>query len=162
MKTRNLAIHDLAHVTRIESDSQRPRHRRDLYQGSERVFSTRQGGSARVLYLRKFAPLAAIEIESLFPRTFEQSRTGRPPLLRPPADRCKALFPFDINVWYGTPAQAAAVDDFADDNYDHSGLGFIGGTCLQPHTEMHPIEAASMSTFGDAPQWGSYMEGFHA
>ena len=39
-----------------------------------------------------------------------------------------ALFPFDINVWYGTPAQAAAVDDWADDNYDHSGLGFIGGT----------------------------------
>ena len=26
-----------------------------------------------------------------------------------------ALFPFDINVWYGTPAQAAAVDDWADD-----------------------------------------------
>ena len=71
-----------------------------------------------------------------------------------------ALFPFDINVWYGAPAQAAAVDDWADDNYDHSGLGFIGGTCLQTHTEMHPIEAASMSTFGQAPAWGSRWKAF--
>jgi gluconate 2-dehydrogenase alpha chain len=71
-----------------------------------------------------------------------------------------ALFPFDINVWYGTPAQAAAVDDWADDNYDHSGLGFIGGTTLQPHTEMHPIEAAGMNTFGQAPGWGSKWKAF--
>ena len=72
-----------------------------------------------------------------------------------------ALFPFDINVWYGTPAQAAAVDDWADDNYDHTGLGFIGGTTLQPHTEMHPIEAASMDTFGQAPHVGVEMESVH-
>jgi gluconate 2-dehydrogenase alpha chain len=71
-----------------------------------------------------------------------------------------ALFPFDINVWYGTPAQAAAVDDWADDNYDHSGLEFIGGTTLQPHTEMHPIEAAGMNTFGLAPSWGSGWKAF--
>jgi gluconate 2-dehydrogenase alpha chain len=71
-----------------------------------------------------------------------------------------ALFPYDINVWYGTPAQASAVDDFADDNYDHTGLGFIGGTTLQPHTEMHPIEAASMNTYGLAPGWGSKWKSF--
>lgn len=71
-----------------------------------------------------------------------------------------ALFPFDINVWYGLPAQAAAVDDWADDNYDHAGLGFIGGTLLQAHTEMHPIEAAAMNTFGRAPSWGSAWKAF--
>src|SRR5579872_1245551 len=71
-----------------------------------------------------------------------------------------ALFPYDINVWYGTPAQASAVDDWADDNYDHSGLGFIGGSTLQPHTEMHPIEAASMNTSGRAPGWGSRWKAY--
>src|SRR5215213_3565583 len=38
-----------------------------------------------------------------------------------------ALFPFDINVWYGTPGQGVNVDDWADDNFDHAGLDFIGG-----------------------------------
>jgi gluconate 2-dehydrogenase alpha chain len=71
-----------------------------------------------------------------------------------------ALFPFDINVWYGLPAQGATVDEWADDNYDHSGLGFIGGTSLHAHTELHPIDAASMATFGRAPAWGSNWKRF--
>ena len=29
---------------------------------------------------------------------------------------------FDLNVCYGTPAQGMVLDDWADDNYDHSGL----------------------------------------
>jgi gluconate 2-dehydrogenase alpha chain len=71
-----------------------------------------------------------------------------------------ALFPFDINIWYGLPAQGAAVDEWADDNFDHSGLGFIGGTSLHPHTELHPIDAAGMTTFGRAPVWGSEWKRF--
>ena len=47
------------------------------------------------------------------------------------------------------------MDDFADDAYDHSGLGFIGGTSLHVRTERHPIEAAAMDTYGKAPAWGS-------
>ena len=38
-----------------------------------------------------------------------------------------ALFPFDLNAWYGLPAQGVAVDNWADDNFDHGGLDFIGG-----------------------------------
>ena len=38
-----------------------------------------------------------------------------------------ALFPFNINAWYGLPAQGVAVDNFADDNFDHGALDFIGG-----------------------------------
>src|SRR4029453_17081228 len=38
-----------------------------------------------------------------------------------------ALFPFNLNNWYGTPAQGVAIDNWADDNFDHSGLDFIGG-----------------------------------
>jgi gluconate 2-dehydrogenase alpha chain len=71
-----------------------------------------------------------------------------------------ALFPFNINVWYGTPAQTTVVDEFADDNFDHSGLGFIGGTSISLGTEMHPVEASAMQTFGMAPQWGSKWKAF--
>jgi len=70
------------------------------------------------------------------------------------------LFPFDINVWYGTPAQAMVLDDWADDNYDHTGLGFIGGSNLHVFNEMHPIQAASMDTFGQAPAWGARWKAF--
>jgi gluconate 2-dehydrogenase alpha chain len=71
-----------------------------------------------------------------------------------------ALFPFDINIWYGLPAQGATVDEFADDNYDHSGLGFIGGTSLHARTELHPIDSASMPTFGRASGWGRNWKRF--
>lgn len=71
-----------------------------------------------------------------------------------------ALFPFDVNIWYGLPAQGTCVDDWADDRYDHSGLGFIGGTSPHVRTERHPIEAADMSTFGRAPGWGSRWKAF--
>ena len=66
-----------------------------------------------------------------------------------------ALFPFDLNVWYGTPAQGMVVDEWADDNYDHAGLGFIGGSNLHVFSKMHPIQSAGMDTFGRAPLWGS-------
>src|SRR4029078_2371128 len=31
-----------------------------------------------------------------------------------------ALFPFDLKSWYGLPAQGVAVDDWADDHFDHA------------------------------------------
>ncbi len=71
-----------------------------------------------------------------------------------------ALFPFDINIWYGLPAQGATVDEFADDNYDHGGLGFIGGTTLHARTELHPIDGASMPAFGRAAGWGAGWKRF--
>src|SRR5215469_7732469 len=71
-----------------------------------------------------------------------------------------ALFPFDINIWYGLPAQGATVDDWADDSFDHAGLGFIGGSCLHVHTEMHPVSSSAMNTFGRSPQWGSQWKRF--
>lgn len=71
-----------------------------------------------------------------------------------------ALFPFDINVWYGLPAQGATVDEWADDHYDHSGLGFIGGTTLHARTELHPIDGASMPLFGHTAGWGAGWKRF--
>src|SRR6201991_1589596 len=71
-----------------------------------------------------------------------------------------ALFPFELNNWYGLPAQGVAVDDWADDNFDHSGLDFIGGGNLWVYSDRRPIGAASMSTYGRAPTWGSRWKSF--
>ena len=75
-------------------------------------------------------------------------------------NRSQALFPFDLNIWYGAIAQNVTVDDWADDNFDHSGLGFIGGATHAVNTEKHPIGAAAMNTYGRAPQWGSKWKAF--
>jgi gluconate 2-dehydrogenase alpha chain len=71
-----------------------------------------------------------------------------------------ALFPFKIGAWYGLPAQGVAVDDWADDNFDHSGHDFIGGCNLWAMSDRRPISAAGMNTFGFAPSWGSQWKMF--
>jgi gluconate 2-dehydrogenase alpha chain len=71
-----------------------------------------------------------------------------------------ALFPHNLNNWYGLPAQGVAVDNWADDNFDHSGLDFIGGGNLWVYSDRRPIAAASMPTYGKAPTWGSAWKSF--
>ncbi|GIS97797.1 MAG: hypothetical protein CM1200mP25_0340 [Acidobacteriota bacterium] len=66
-----------------------------------------------------------------------------------------ALFPFDLNAWYGLPAQGVAVDNWADDNFDHADLDFVGGGNLWVYSDRRPIGAAGMNTFGLVPNWGS-------
>ena len=76
------------------------------------------------------------------------------------ASTLTALFPFNLNTWYGMPAQGVAVDNWADDNFDHSALDFIGGGNLWVYSDRRPIGAASMNTFGKAPAWGSAWKSF--
>jgi gluconate 2-dehydrogenase alpha chain len=72
----------------------------------------------------------------------------------------QALFPFDLKAWYGLPAQGVAIDNWADDNFDHSALDFIGGGNLWVMSDRRPIAASSMNTFGYAPNWGSQWKTF--
>ena len=71
-----------------------------------------------------------------------------------------ALFPYDLKAWYGLPAQGVAVDDWADDNFDHSDLEFVGGGNLWVMSDRRPISAASMSTYGQSRNWGSAWKRF--
>lgn len=71
-----------------------------------------------------------------------------------------ALFPYDLKAWYGLPAQGVAIDDFADDNFDHGSLEFIGGGNLWVYSDRRPIAAANMNTFGRVPAWGSAWKAF--
>ena len=72
-----------------------------------------------------------------------------------------ALFPWKTNSWYGLPAQGVAVDDWADDNFDHSDLDFVGGGNLWVYSDRRPIAAAGMSTFGRTKKsWGAEWKAF--
>lgn len=71
-----------------------------------------------------------------------------------------ALFPRDLHNWYGLPAQGVAIDEWADDNFDHADLDFIGGANLWVHTDRKPMSAAKMSTFGQVQNWGSDWKAF--
>jgi gluconate 2-dehydrogenase alpha chain len=58
-----------------------------------------------------------------------------------------------MNAWSGTASQATAVDDFDGDNFDHSGLGFLGGSVLMACMELRLAMAARMTPPG-LPRWG--------
>jgi gluconate 2-dehydrogenase alpha chain len=160
MATKNLAIFDRAHVTRIVagpdgrvSGVEYLRNRRQFFQPAKVVLvASYTYENSRLLLLSK---------SKAYPNGLSNNhgQVGRHYFAHW-NDFVGALFPFDVNIWYGLPAQGTCVDDWADDHFDHAGLGFIGGTSLHVRTERHPIEASDIATFGRAPLWGSRWKAF--
>jgi gluconate 2-dehydrogenase alpha chain len=61
-----------------------------------------------------------------------------------------------LNLFSGTMAQAPCIDDFNGDNFDHSGLGFIGGGMGACWGELKPIAIATGGALPPGvPRWGS-------
>lgn len=66
-----------------------------------------------------------------------------------------ALFPGRrLNLFTGSWGQGTVVDDWNGDNFDHTGLGFIGGGALIAANEVHPIVASAQAP-PTVPRWGS-------
>ncbi|HYA17844.1 MAG TPA: GMC family oxidoreductase [Bryobacteraceae bacterium] len=160
-KFKNFTITDLAHVTRIGVDANGRASGVTYIKDGKEYFQP-----AKVVLIASYtyenSRLFLLSKSKAFPNGISNNhgQVGRHFFSHWQGSPVMALFPFNINVWYGTPAQTTVVDDFADDNFDHTGLGFIGGTSISLGTEMHPIEAAAMQTFGMAPQWGSKWKAF--
>jgi gluconate 2-dehydrogenase alpha chain len=160
VKTKNLTVFDYAQVTRIVAGADGRvtgvnyvRNGKEYFQPARAVLlASYTYENSRLLLLSK---------SKEYPKGLSNNhgQVGRH-YFGHWASFATGLFPFDINNWYGLPAQGATVDDWADDHWDHAGLGFIGGTSLHVHTETHPIEAASIDTFGRAPLWGSRWKAF--
>jgi gluconate 2-dehydrogenase alpha chain len=163
-KTKNLAIFDKAQVTRIVNDNSGKitgvlyvREGQEYFQPAKVVLlASYTYENSRILLLSKSKayPNGLSNNHGQIGRHYfghwdAQAGTG-----------VSALFPHDLNIWYGAIAQNVTVDEFADDNFDHSGLGFIGGATIQVNTEKHPIAAAAMNTYGRAPQWGAKWKAF--
>ena len=163
IKTKNLTIFDRAHVTRIGVDANGRASCVTYLRGGKEYFQP----AAVVLlasYTYENTRLLLLSKSKAFPKGLSNNggQVGRHYFghwVAAGNGGVIALFPFDLNVWYGTPAQGMVLDDWADDNYDHSGLGFIGGTNLHVYNEMHPIQSAGMETFGE-PTFGSRWKAF--
>src|SRR5450432_555216 len=60
----------------------------------------------------------------------------------------------EINGFIGTGGTPAAIDDFQGDNFDHSGLGFVGGGFLAPTVSGgRPIQVRAVPP--GTPRWGT-------
>jgi gluconate 2-dehydrogenase alpha chain len=67
---------------------------------------------------------------------------------------------FIVNGFIGPGSAAMRVDDFNGDNFDHTGLGFIGGGTIGTSGEGTPVSRMDVVP-PDVPRWGSaYKEYF--
>lgn len=60
-----------------------------------------------------------------------------------------------LNLFNGLWAQATCVDDWNADNFDHTGLGFIGGGLLAASHEYKPIGFAGFPLPAGVPRFGT-------
>ena len=160
--TGRLKIVTLATTTNVVVDEKSGRITGVIYvKGSQEFFQP-----ADVVLLASYTyenvRLLLLSKSKVFPNGLSNNggQVGRHYFSHNTASTVTALFPFNINNWYGLPAQGVAVDNWADDNFDHSGLDFIGGGNLWVYSDRRPIGAASMTTFGKAPRWGSAWKSF--
>jgi gluconate 2-dehydrogenase alpha chain len=156
LETGRLRVVTRAHVTSIDVDRQGRATGVRYVVGREEFVQP-----ARVVLLASYTyenvRLLLLSRSAAFPNGLANNRgqVGQHYFSHHQGAPVSALFPFDIAAWYGLPAQGVAVDDFADDNFDHSGLDFIGGGNLWVMSDRRPISAANTGTFGQAPAWGS-------
>ncbi|HEV8396384.1 MAG TPA: GMC family oxidoreductase [Vicinamibacterales bacterium] len=160
-RTKRLTVVTEAHVTSIDVDAQGRVGGVTYRKGSEEFF---QPASVVLLasYTYENVRLLLLSTSKAFPKGLSNNhgQVGRHYFSHNQIATVNALFPRNLNTWYGLPAQGIAVDDWADDNFDHGALDFIGGGNLWIYSDRRPIAAANMSTFGRAPRWGAQWKAF--
>jgi gluconate 2-dehydrogenase alpha chain len=160
-RTKRLTVVTEAHVTSVDVDAQGRVSGVTYRKGNEEFF---QPAAAVLLagYTYENVRLLLLSTSKAFPNGLSNNRgqVGRHYFSHNQIATVNALFGRNLNTWYGLPAQGVAVDDWADDNFDHDGLDFIGGGNLWVYSDRRPIAAANMSTFGRAPRWGAQWKAF--
>ena len=157
----NLDVVTFARVTNIVTDNNGKVTGVDYVKGSESFFQP-----ADVVLVASYAyenvRLLQLSKSRAFPNGLvnNSGQVGRHYLSHHQGSPVLALFPNDLRNWYGLPAQGVAIDDWADDNFDHADMDFIGGANLWVHTDRKPMSAAKMSTFGRVRNWGSDWKKF--
>jgi gluconate 2-dehydrogenase alpha chain len=160
-KTGRLKIVTQAHVTRVSVGKDGRVNGVTYVQNGETYF---QPASAVLLasFVYENVRLLLMSKSKAYPKGLSNNggQVGRHYFSHGGGGPAHALFQMKLNLWYGTEGMAVVLDDWADDNFDHSAVDFIGGAQLcVPHL-MQPIMAATMNTFGMAPTWGSEWKAF--
>ena len=162
MATKRLQVVTGAHVTTLESDANGRvtgvnyiKDGQDYFQPAEAVIVAG--------YVYENVRMLLLSKTKYFPKGLANNsgQVGRHYMSHNQNGAVTALFPRNINNWYGLPAQGTGADNWADDNFDHAGLDFIGGGNMWIYSNRHPIQAAGLSTFGKTPRnWGSDWKAF--
>lgn len=159
--TGNLEVVTFARVTQIVVDDNGRVTGVDYIKGNETFFQP-----ADVVLLGSYAyenvRLLQLSKSRAFPNGLANNagQVGKHYMTHHQGAPVTALFDRDLHNWYGLPAQGVAIDEWADDNFDHSDLDFIGGANLWVHTDRKPMSAAKMTTFGETKSWGSDWKAF--
>ncbi|HTM04437.1 MAG TPA: GMC family oxidoreductase [Vicinamibacterales bacterium] len=161
--TKRLAVVTGAHVTSIDVDNQGRATGVKYVKDGQEYF---QPASVVLVggYTYENSRLLLLSKSKAFPNGLSNNhgQVGRHYFSHNQGGGVSALFPFDINVWYGTPGQGVNVDDWADDNFDHAALDFIGGGSMWVYTERRPMSAVNaMGGFLQGrPTWGAQWKAF--
>ena len=142
--TGRLKVVTEARVTRIDADGNGRVTGVTYIKGSEEFF---QPADAVLIagYVYENVRMLLLSQSPVFPNGLSNNhrQVGRHYFSHNMGGGVIALFPFDLNNWYGTPSQGVAVDNWTDDNFDHSGLDFVGGGMMWIYTERRPIAAVN-------------------
>lgn len=160
--TKRLSVVTRAHVLKVEVDEKTTRVTGVTYLKDGVEYFQPAKVVLMAGYTYENVRLLLLSQSKAFPKGLANNngQVGRHYMTHNTASTLTALFPKNLNNWYGMPAQGVAVDNWADDNFDHSALDFIGGGNMWVYSDRRPIGAASMSTFGKAPQWGAAWKAF--
>jgi gluconate 2-dehydrogenase alpha chain len=160
-RTGNLEIVTEAHVTRIRVDRDGRASGVEYFKNGE-MFVQPADVVLLAGYTYENTRLLLLSTSDAYPNGLANNRgqVGRHYFTHNQAAGVLALFPHQLNRWYGLPAQGVAIDEWADDNFDHGELDFIGGGNLWVYSDQRPIAAASMPTFDRAPRWGPEWKKF--
>jgi gluconate 2-dehydrogenase alpha chain len=162
-KTGHFSVVAEARVTKIESDNNGRVTGVTYIKGSEEYF---QPADVVLVagYVYENVRLLLLSKSKVYPGGLSNNhgQVGRHYFSHNQGAAVSALFPFDLNNWYGAPAQGVAVDNWADDNFDHSGLNFIGGGNMWTYTERRPIASVNALApwMQGKPTWGSAWKAF--
>jgi gluconate 2-dehydrogenase alpha chain len=163
-KTRRFTIVTEARVTTIEVDNNGRVTGVNYLKDGQEYF---QPADAVLLgsYVYENVRLLLCSKSKAYPKGLSNNRgqVGRHYFSHNQGGGVSALFPFNLNNWYGTPGQGVAIDNWADDNFDHSGLDFIGGGNLYVYTERRPMAAVNgVQAWAPqgTPNWGSSWKKF--
>jgi gluconate 2-dehydrogenase alpha chain len=161
-KSGRLNVVPRAHVTKIEADDRGKVTGVTYVTGGAEFFQP-----AKVVLLASYtyenSRVLLLSTSKAFPKGLSNNhgQVGRHYFGHATGASVTALFPFNLNCWYGLPAQGVAVDNWADDNFDHSDRDFIGGGNLWIYSDRRPIAASGMPTFGRTQRtWGSEWKAF--
>jgi gluconate 2-dehydrogenase alpha chain len=155
-KTGKLQVVTEATVTRIEVDNDGRATGVTYVKGNEEFFQP-----ADVVFISsqtiENVRLLLLSTSSAFPKGLSNNRgqVGQHYFSHAQFGSVSALFPMDLRNWYGTPGQGICCDDWADDNFDHSGLDFIGGGTMYVYGERRPLAAVNAVQNPGGLNWGS-------